>query len=107
MVVATRGYIVNEMPLPALWGPDASVGMAERKAPVYLWRQYPSQQSFPRPFLPAPFFDSDSAAPWFGHSHSIVFGTYKHLKISDFLSGCAKLTVKSTGKNFRLGLGGD
>jgi hypothetical protein len=37
------------------------------------------------------------------HSHSIVAGTYKHLKIRDFFSAYAKFTVTSTAKNFLLG----
>jgi hypothetical protein len=37
------------------------------------------------------------------HSHSIVSGTYNHLKIQDFLSGYATFTVTSTAKTFRLG----
>ena len=42
------------------------------------------------------------------YSHSIVTGTYKHLKKRDFFSACAKLTAASTAKNFRLGtIGGD
>jgi len=45
----------------------------------------------------------DRVAPWSGHSHSIVSGTHKHLEPRDFLSGYAKLTVRTTAKNFRLG----
>jgi hypothetical protein len=37
-----------------------------------------------------------------GHSHSIVSGTYKYLKVREFISGCAAFTVTSTAKNFRL-----
>src|SRR5208282_5024732 len=41
-------------------------------------------------------------APWSGHSHSIVSGTYKRLKVRDLLIGYAGLTVKSTAGKFRL-----
>ena len=37
------------------------------------------------------------------HSHTIVSGTYKYLKENDFVSPCAKLTVKSAVSNSRLG----
>jgi hypothetical protein len=37
------------------------------------------------------------------HSHSIVSGTYKHLKIRDFLESDAKLSVTCTAKILRLG----
>jgi hypothetical protein len=36
------------------------------------------------------------------HSHSIVAGTYKRLKLMPFSSGHAEPTVTSTAKNFRL-----
>ena len=46
---------------------------------------------------------SDKLGEHPAHSHSIVSGTYKHLKIRDFLAGYAKFTVTSTAKTFRLG----
>jgi hypothetical protein len=36
------------------------------------------------------------------HCHSIVSGTYKHLKVQEFLSGYGAFTVTSTAKTFRL-----
>jgi hypothetical protein len=41
-------------------------------------------------------------ALWSGHSHSIVAGTPKYRKSRDLFRGFAKLTVRSTAKNFRL-----
>ena len=43
---------------------------------------------------------NSAGAPF--HSHSIVSGTYKRLKLKHFSSGHAGLTVTSTAKNFRL-----
>jgi len=42
-------------------------------------------------------------APWSGHSHSIVSDTHKDLNPRDFLPGYAKLTVRTSDENFRLG----
>lgn len=36
------------------------------------------------------------------YSHSIVSGAYKQLKVRDFLSAYAGLTIKSTARRFRL-----
>src|SRR5208283_4186787 len=72
--------------------------MISCERPIRVFASFPVNPALTR----QPGTEANSAGTPF-HSHSIVSGTYNHLKIRDFLSGSAKSTLISTAKQFRLG----